>query len=114
MRKLIALALLALAFTGGVAAEEKSGLETVPTITLDEKLKHKDTLNGICMYAEQYSIYKDSQWLYFKGGSTPGNICSNDLWSYKWHLENVTSIGPAQQCRTNPTVFYKQVCASAP
>jgi hypothetical protein len=68
----------------------------------------------ITMYAEWWSIRRDNQWLYFRGGPTPGHVCSGDLQSYQWHLENVIRMGPQQRCRTNPGTLYREITATAP
>jgi hypothetical protein len=61
------------------------------------------------VYAKEYTITQDPLWIRFRGGPTPGHVCSEELQSYKVPTENLIAIGPPTQCRARGGVYYQTV-----
>ncbi len=66
-------------------------------------------LKEISRFAEFWSIVQAPPWLYFKGATTPGYVCTGTTQSYKVPLQDVINIGAPVRCKDVPTTSYCKI-----
>lgn len=57
-------------------------------------------------YADESSLFEHFEWTYFKGGPTPGAVCTSSTGKHKVPTDDIIGRGRAVQCRGNPTIYY--------
>jgi hypothetical protein len=94
-------------------------LDEIPLISDEEAAKSvsdsskrpPQTFAEYTVFAEFFSIRRDTRYLYFRAAPTPGHLCANSEWvrDYRVPLGDVLSIGQRTACVQPPTTGYRQI-----